>query len=273
MGEINKFLCEYLSLAKYSCDFWNGTLYNGKRKIKVWQIGRYRKGLFGTSRNVQMFCRGKKDLILTVDCLENADTAIPESVMRRKVGQVPIRSILLYCGEGEYDGMEKMKSLIQKKVQDEDYRRLMREYRIGVFQLQNLKEENYETSFREIVGVFKRRESEEELIAYYLENQNRFRELDEASINLMGALIGIRELKKYTQEKGGVDMCKAFAQVAENGRRRGIEEGRREGRKEGSFQAVCCLVKKGKLKLRDAAEEVGMTEEIFLESMKIAMNA
>lgn len=272
MGEISRYMSEYLSLARYSSDFWNGTLYKGKRRIKVWQLGKYRKGVFAPVRTIQLFCRGKKNIILEVDCLEKNNAEIPKSIMKRKSGNIPIRTLLLYCGEDNFDGMERMRSLFQEAGLQGDYGRLMQEYRIGVFCLQDLQEENYETGFREIVGVFKRRDSEEALLTYYMENKERFQMLDEVSVNLMGALIGIRGLKNYKQDKGGVDMCKAFAQAAENARRKGLEEGRKEGRREGSFQALCCLVEKGKLKLKDAAEEVGMTEEMFLERMKLAMD-
>lgn len=271
MGEINNLMYEYLGLAKYCCDFWNGTLYGGKRKIKVWQLERYRKGIFTSGRPVQMFCQRKKDVILVVDCLESARDNIHKSILKRRSGQIPIRTALLYCGEEDYDGMAELAVLFRDSDVRGNLQRFLQECRIGVFQLQFLKEENYETSFREIVGAFKRRNNQAELVKYYMENQQRFREFDEISIELLGALIDVKGLKKYKQDKGGVDMCKAFAQATENGRRKGIEEGKRQGRREGYFQALCFLVKKGKLELKDAAEEVGMSEEMFLESMKDAM--
>lgn len=281
MGEINQYMCDYLSLVRYNSDFWNGTIYGGKRRVKVWQLEQYDKGLSGWcdkkrqgkyGRRVRMLCKGKRDIILTVNLLENPKEGIPAGVLRKKDRQIPLRTVVLYCGEGTYDCEQRIKALFEGRGMRQDYRKLMLEHRIGIYNLRELQEENYETSLREIIGVFKRRDSEAELVTYYTKNKERFRYLDDVTINLMGALLGLRDLRKYAQHKGGVDMCKAFAQAVENGRIRGLEEGRRQGRKEGGFCALCCLVEKGKLKLKDAAEEAGMTEEMFLESMKIAMN-
>lgn len=286
MGEINQLMREYLGLARYNADFWNGTVYCGKRRVKVWQLDNYdrehrriliRRREQNDVQSVQMLCKGKKDVILALELIDGLEERIPNSIMKRRYGQIPIRTAILYCGEDIYDGVGRVKELLEMLGIEQDYRRVMLNCRIGIYNLLELREENYETSLREIVGVFKRRDDKKRLLAFYLENKERFQQLDELSVDLMGALLGESELKKFPQEKGGIDMCKAFEYAMEEGRekgrREGREAGRREGRKEGSFHALCCLVEKGKLKLKDAADEVGMTEEMFLESMKIAMNA
>ena len=38
MGEVNNIVCDYLGLPGYYADFWNGTVFRGKRKIKIWQL-------------------------------------------------------------------------------------------------------------------------------------------------------------------------------------------------------------------------------------------
>lgn len=92
---------------------------------------------------------------------------------------------------------------------------------------------------------------------YYLEHKERFRQLDDISINVMGVLIGKRTLKFFPQEEGGLDMCKAFEDEREEGR----AEGRAEGRVEGKINALVELVKDGLLKLEDAAKRLNMTPE------------
>ena len=317
MGDINDFMCEYLSLARYNADFWNGTVFRGKRRVKIWQLERRDREYYKTQhkrrkpgsvrKDVQMLCKGKRDIILAVEIMATLDYSIPARVMdydaqelrrqikdigqkkrsikqerssqkgyinnlRKKDRLVPIHTVVLYCGEGVYDGAAGLKEMLDTKGMERDYQKLLQDYHVRIYNLKDLQEENYETSFREIVGVFKRKDSKENIIAYYQENKERFRLLDELSINLMGALIGMNKLADFPQEKGGVDMCKAFEQAKEEGRAEGRQEGREEGRREGSFHALCCLVEKGKLKLKDAASEVGMTEEMFLESMRIAMD-
>ena len=77
MGEVNNIVCDYLGLPGYYADFWNGTVFRGKRKIKIWQLQRHdreyykaknKKGKTGNvRRDVQMRCKGKKDVLLGVE--------------------------------------------------------------------------------------------------------------------------------------------------------------------------------------------------------------
>ena len=63
----------------------------------------------------------------------------------------------------------------------------------------SLQEENYETSLREIIAIVKRSKDREAMKQYYLEHKERFRQLDEISIDTMGVLIGKRSLKLFPQ--------------------------------------------------------------------------
>ncbi len=56
--------------------------------------------------------------------------------------------------------------------------------------LKDLEEENYETSLREIIAIFKRSKDREAMKQYYLEHKEQFKQLDEISIDTMGVLIG-----------------------------------------------------------------------------------
>lgn len=49
MGEVNDYMCDYLGLAKYNADFWNGTVFRGKRKIKIWQLQRHDREYYKTT--------------------------------------------------------------------------------------------------------------------------------------------------------------------------------------------------------------------------------
>ena len=122
--------------------------------------------------------------------------------------------------------------------------------------MKDLQEENYETGLREIIAIFKRSKDREAMKQYYQEHKERFRELDEISIDTMGVLIGKKSLRMLPQEEGGLDMCKAF------------EDERAEGREEGVLVTLCGLVKDGLLKLEDAAKWANMLEEMFGRKVK-----
>lgn len=294
MGEVNDYMCDYLGLAKYNADFWNGTVFRGKRKIKVWQLQRHDREYYKTTgrskagnvrRDVQMCFKGKKTMVLGVEVMEIVDYTIPVRVMdynvqelqrqikdiklrnnrnnrnsagvylygmRKEDRLMPIHTIALYCGKGEYDGANGILEMMDREGLDKECKRLLKDYPLRVYNLKDLKEENYETSLREIIAVFKRSRDRDSMKEYYIEHKERFRELDDISIDTMGVLIGKRALKQFRQKGGGLDMCKAFE----------------DERAEGALEMLIDLVKDGVLKLEEAAKRVNMSEENFQKRMQ-----
>ena len=312
MGEVNNIVCDYLGLPVYYADFWNGTVFRGKRRVKIWQLKRHdreyykcknREGKTGSSRrDVQMLCEGKKNILFGVEVMMTLDYTMPVRIMdynvqelqrqikdirqknRKKQGHVsgkeasgtylyglkktdrlmPVYTVGLYCGEGAYEGETDVLDMLDLEGLEPEYRELLKNYKVRIYNLKDLQEERYESSLREIIAIFKRSKDREAMKQYYLEHKERFRELDEISIDTMGALIGKRVLKLFPQEEGGVDMCKAF----EDERAEGRIEGERIGREKGAFAMLCSLVKDGILKLEDAATRMEMSEEMFCKRMQ-----
>ena len=145
MGEINNIVCDYLGLPGYYADFWNGTVFRGKRKIKIWQLQRHDREYYKS---------------------------------KYKTGKT---------------------GNVRRDVEDmgKDIRNLLKDYRVKIYNLKDLEEENYETSLREIIVIFKRSKDREAIKQYYLEHKERFRQLDEISIDTMGVLIGKKSLKLF----------------------------------------------------------------------------
>ncbi len=315
MGEVNNIVCDYLGLPGYYADFWNGTVFRGKRKIRIWQLRRHdreyyksknKKGKTGNvRRDVQMYCKGKKDVLLGIEVMNTLDYTLPVRVMDYNVQEmqrqikdirqrnrmekklppgvylyglkktdrlVPVHTIGLYCGADEYDGPNGIMNMLDVEGLSKEIKNLLKDYQVKIYNLKDLAEENYETSLREIIAIFKRSKDREAMKQYYLEHKERFRELDEISIDTMGVLIGKRSLKLFPQEGGGVDLCKAFEDEREEGRMQGKAEGRTEGerigREKGAFDMLCDLVKDGLLKLEEAAKRMNMTEEMFCKKMQ-----
>lgn len=312
MGEVNNIVCDYLGLPVYYADFWNGTVFRGKRKVKMWQLKRHdreyykRKNREGNTgnirRDVQMFCEGKKNILFGVEVMMTLDYTMPVRIMdynvqelqrqikdirqksRKKQGHVsgkdssgtylyglgktdklmPVYTVGLYCGEGAYDGATDVLDMLNLEGVEAEYRDLLKNYKVKIYNLMDLKEERYESSLREIIAIFKRSKDREAMKRYYLEHKDRFQQLDEISIDTMGVLIGKRMLKLFPQEEGGLDMCKAF----EDEREEGKAEGERIGREQGAFSMLCSLVKDGILRAEDAAKRMGMSEERFCSRMQ-----
>lgn len=208
MGEVNNYMCEYLGLAQYNADFWNGTVFHGKRRVKIWQLSRHDREYYKTQykrkktgsvrKDVQMLCKGKKDIILAIEVIATVDYSIPVRVM-------------------DYDVQE-----LRRQIKDigQKHSRLTKELgkRAKKDYINDLQKEDRLIPIHTVVLYC---------------GEERFQQLDEISAKFMGALIGIRKLNMIQQEEGGVDMCKAFEQVMEEGRKEGRKEGRMEGRREG----------------------------------------
>ncbi len=296
MGEVNNVMCDFLGRARYFADFWNGTVFAGRQILGMSQLSRYDREYYKSKdknqrtidirRDVQMYRRGRKDIVLGVELLDTKDYTIPVRIGDYNIQElirqikdfkdknrqeeeiepgvylyglkstdklVPVHTIGLYCGDGEFDGVSNILSMLDLEDLEPEYRGLLRGYPVNIYNLKELQEENYQTEWREIIAVFKRSKDKEAMKTYYLEHKERFRQLDDISINVMGVLIGKRTLKFFPQEEGGLDMCKAFEDER--------EEGREEGRVEGKINALVELVKDGLIKLEDAAKRLNMTPE------------
>ena len=312
MGEVNNVVCDYLGHAFYYADFWNGTVFHGKRRIKMWQLKRHDREYYkcksqegktgNVRRDVQMLCEGKKDILLGVEVMKTQDYTIPVRIMDYNVQELqrqikdirkkrrgtpektdvanepgeylyglkksdkllPVCTIGLYCGEGSYSGSTDVLDMLNADGLEPEYRELLKNYKVRIYNLADLQEERYESSLREIIAIFKRSKDREAMKQYYLEHKERFRQLDEISIDTMGVLIGKRALKMFPQEGGGLDMCKAF----EDERAEGKAEGERIGREKGAFAMLCDLVKDGMVKIEDAAKRMNMSEEMFCKRMQ-----
>ncbi len=179
---------------------------------------------------------------------------------KREDRLLPMISVALYCGKGGYDGARDVTALFRESIQSSRLRGLVKKYPACIYELRSLKEENYQTGLRELIGVFKRSHEKSAMLEYYAQHKERFRQLDSWTIDAMGVLIGQKTLKLYTQEGKGLDMCKAFEDAK--------MEGRAEGRAEGAYSVLSELVRDGLLKLEEAAKRLNMTEEAFLTKMQ-----
>ena len=71
--------------------------------------------------------------------------------------------------------------------------------------------------------------------------------------------------------KGGIDnMCNLSVRIEQKGVMRGIEQGIEQGIEHGIELNLCSLVKKGLLKIEDAAKELNVSVEEFAEKMEKA---
>ena len=68
------------------------------------------------------------------------------------------------------------------------------------------------------------------------------KETIKAILGMLGIKVNLNKIRIKTQEGVGYDMCKAWDDHKESGRREGRREGRKEGRQEGLQEGLISLV-------------------------------
>ncbi|MDO4332480.1 MAG: Rpn family recombination-promoting nuclease/putative transposase [Eubacteriales bacterium] len=187
--------------------------------------------------------------------LETAEEYL--SGMKETDRLIPIVTILFYHGKGKWNAAMRLKDMLDPIGMDQRLRRLATDYRMRVVNLEDLKEEYFETGLRELIGMMKRRESKEEMRKYYENNRERFCNMDEDTYDLLCTMLDLRSLsgkkKIYRDaEKETVDMCKAFDDLVKESEMRGEERGKRLGEKQGEKRGE----KRGEEKLASLIEKL-----------------
>lgn len=268
-----------------------------ERYDKEYYKGRHKKRKAASIlRDVLMHYKGKKDILLGIELMETIDYTIPARIMdydaqeikrqlrdisrrnhqlsketrgfwahngeflygvRRGDCILPIYTVALYCGSAVYDGPWDILQLIDIDGLPEDYHDLLKSYPSRIYSLKDLPEEHFQTSLREIIAIFKRSANKAAMREYYLAHKERFRQLDNLSIDTIGALIGRQDLKLFQQEGGGLDMCKAFDDVYQEGR----AEGRAEEREALLLHSLRSVMSHLKLTAEQAMEALDVPQE------------
>lgn len=193
---------------------------------------------------------------------------------------IPVITIGIYLGKEKWSGhtnLRKMTGL--DKVPLRIRERLLRfsnDFHANLFDIHTMDtSEIFETDLREVFGFLNLQE-EKEMLKQYVEENKRFRHLQEDAYEVLLFYSGSSELEinkeKYKTEEG-YDMCRAIREMIEDGKLEGRIEGRMEGRKEGN---LFCLIEKTVKKrergmsiteIADALEE----EEIVIERIFTAV--
>ena len=95
------------------------------------------------------------------------------------------------------------------------------------------------------------------------EHPEEYYNVSRKTCELIAVLTNSRELMKpelyENKETGGINMCKAFEEMRQEGIEIGIQQG--------TFLTLCTLVQNGALNISDAASHMHISEEDFIEKM------
>lgn len=300
MGKKNNALCAFLAKPEIFADFMNGNLYGGKwvyspEDFVPLETGYYERGKDRRRDVVKLLCHNRQYAILAVENQDEINPIMPLRCMEYDVTEYlkqvrrlkrehrekndlqpgaeylsgvsltdrlkPMVTVVFYHGKGEWETCRELHDMLEFKG-NEEIRPYVANYRMNLVIMQELKEETFRTSLRELVGVMKRSEDAGELRAYIKENKERFDRMDDGAYEAIGALTGKEDWMEYGKKpEGGHSMWKALEGFIEEGRIEGRKEGRQEGRQEGSqtklIDLVCRKLRKGKdaIEIADALEE------------------
>lgn len=151
---------------------------------------------------------------------------------------IPVVTILLYHGEGKWTSASRLSDMLDLTGMDAAMKGLMNEYRLHVFNLTDLDENKFETGLRELIGMVKRKDDEEELLAYCRENAERLSGLDEDTYDLICTMLNKKTLimnkdSSRNRKEDTVNMCKALDDLERHSKEKGIAIGRELGEKRG----------------------------------------
>lgn len=144
-------------------------------------------------------------------------------------GQKKKHTVIFYHGKGDWEACRDLYGMIDFEGENEFWKAFAADYRMNLAALPDLKEENYETGLRELIGMLKRSRDKEGMRAYCRDNEERFRHMDEETYDVISVMLNhkkLGELKAVVKtEKGEMDMCQAIEEMIEDGRRDGIRSG------------------------------------------------
>ena len=152
----------------------------------------------------------------------------------------PIYTMVVYWGDGEWDGATSLRELVEVPMEDEQLREVMLEmlpdYKIRVYDLNKEKDFSaFQTNLRTVFEFYARHDNGSAMKEYMEEHREEVEALDKESRFFLSKMLKDRDLtkllkhkEKKNRKKEETSMCKAIDELREMSRQEGIEQGRAE---------------------------------------------
>lgn len=154
----------------------------------------------------------------------------------------PTIIVVVYYGDDDWYGARTLHELLDWTDIPEEWKRMFADYQMHLIEVKKIEDlDKYHSDLKLLFGFLKYRQEKDKLSEFIKQNKTGFKEM---SIDLARVIHkyshskGILKImeKNEETERGTVDMCKAFLEMIEDGRKEGIKEGIKEGRKLGAEQ-------------------------------------
>ena len=126
----------------------------------------------------------------------------------------PVVTFVFYHGKGVWNTCRELHDMIDFSGENEIMKKYTSNYRTNIISLQDIDENKFQTGLREVIGMMRRRNDKNEMRRFFLENEDRFQNMDANTydtINVMTDWKKLQENKRNNVTKeGNLDMCKAI---------------------------------------------------------------
>ena len=191
------------------------------------------------------------------------------SRMKREQKFIPVITLVLYMGTaGRWDGARSLHELLEL---EDGLKPFVSNYKLNLYDYHEHQDFSiFKTENRALFETLSCANDESRMEEALKRHPDWYSALDEESAKAIFGITGIRinlETIREVTEKGKevFNVCKAFDDHMERGRREGKKEGRAEGRKEGRIEgkkeAVKSLMRNLSVSLEQAMELLGISEE------------
>ena len=198
------------------------------------------------------------------DLKKATDNRIPGNEERKE--RYPVVTIILYFGEELWDYPKNLKGSCRPPLPQNEAGKILdnyiQDYKIHVFDIPRLPKETiakFQSDFKVVAEYFTNVYTNPE----YVPEPYVIRHVDEF-LKLMKVLTGDSRYETMIfsedEKKEGIDVCRVLDYREARGEARGRAEGRAE--------VLASLVRKGILSVKQAAEEMNVAEEEFLELLQ-----
>ena len=184
------------------------------------------------------------------------------SQMRKEEKFIPVITLVLYLGKEAWDGAKSLYELLEI---DEELKPFVTNHKINVFDYHEHKDfSGFRTENRFLFELLTNSEDKDKtgkIIKEYLNDYSIDEETARAIFGMLEIKEDIEKYKKQTEKGERINMCKAWDDHKESGRREGMREGMREGKQEALSASIKTIMKNLQVTIQQAMDILEIPEE------------
>ena len=173
----------------------------------------------------------------------------------------PVCTLIIYYGKEPWSGPTRLSEMLDFSDLPEEVRNVVADYPIHVLDVRRFKDsEKLETEARLFFGMLQRDEDTDKCIEYWEENREAFQNISDDTYDAIATFTRSEKLLEncqvYTNEEGGIDMCKAFEGLILQGEERGEQK---------MMQLIQCMTADGEL---ESIPRIASEPEFYKEMLE-----